>query len=122
MVRDGLRELGIERLVLSIHHVSFPASDDDLGHGSPASARGRAFLRFAAELGFTGVALGPAGIVTAGNPSPYDGTLFARNPMAIAFGGLTDEVTRWTLPPGERADHAHAERAAAALIEALWRS
>src|SRR5215208_5244374 len=97
IVREAMRSFGIDRLVLSVHHVSFPASGDDLGHGSPASARGRDFLRFVAGLGFTGVALGPAGMVSAGNPSPYDGALFARNPLALSFAGLVPdhELGRW---------------------------
>lgn len=121
IVRAGLEELGIERLVLSVHHVSFPASADDIGHGSPASARGRDFLAFVSELGFTGVALGPAGMVTPGNPSPYDGTVFARNPMAMAWGGLGD-VAPWVSPPAELADHAHAAGASEHLVDELWRA
>jgi hypothetical protein len=121
IVRAAMRAFGIDRLVLSTHHVSFPASGDDLGHGSPASARGRDFLRFAAGLGFTGVALGPAGMVGAGDPSPYDGTLFARNPLALSFAGLLpdEELAPWVLPASDRADHAHAERAASALLPRL---
>jgi hypothetical protein len=119
--RAALSRLGIDRLALSIHHVSFPAGDGDIGHGAPSSPRGRDFLRFVAELGFTHVALGPAGIVTAGNPSPYDGTLFSRNPMAISWAGLVPEdlLRAHALPPAEVAEQAHAEVAAARLAAAL---
>jgi hypothetical protein len=87
-LRDAIARLGIERLVLAIHQASFPASGDDLGHGTPHSARSEAFLTMIAELGFTGVMLGPAGVTSRDNPSPYDGTALSRNPLHIAFGAL----------------------------------
>jgi 4-alpha-glucanotransferase len=123
IVRDALRRLGVERLVLSVHHSSFPASDDDLGHGSPASARGRDFVSFVADLGFTGISLGPAGMVSGWNPSPYDGTVLARNPMALSFRGLVPdaELDAWVLPPSERADQDHAEQASRRLLAAFAR-
>lgn len=75
-------------MVLSIHHASFPAGDDDLGHGSPASRRGGELLAWLAGQGFTGVALGPAGITGRDNPSPYDATAMSRNPLHVALGPL----------------------------------
>lgn len=97
--REALARLGIDRFVLSVHQASFPASDDDLGHGAPASGRGLDFLRFVARLGFTGVCLGPAGITTPFNPSPYDATVFSRNPLAISFGPLAAEEWGRALDP-----------------------
>lgn len=85
-IRDVLRRLGVERLVLSIHQVSFPGGSDDLGVGTPYSASGHAFLRFVSSLGFTGVALGPSGITSLTNPSPYDSSLFSTNPMFLDAG------------------------------------
>ena len=62
LVVAALRALGIERLVLAIHDVSFPsAAAEDVGRGSPYSSGGRAFLDFAASLGFDGIQLGPQG-------------------------------------------------------------
>ncbi len=95
-IRAALRRLGIDRLVLSIHQASFPAGDDDVGHGTPYSRAGAGLLASAAELGFTGVALGPAGITSRDNPSPYDATALPRNPLHLALGplvaqGLLDE-------------------------------
>lgn len=98
----SLAKLGIDRLVLSIHQASFPASDDDVGHGAPASARGLAFVEWAHAHGFTGVALGPSGITTRDNPSPYDATGLSRNPLHLALG---------VVAPPERTDrvcYAHA--------------
>lgn len=67
-VRRALARLGIERLVLSIHQVSFPPSADDIGHGTPYSERSWAMMEWLAGLGFTGVALGPTGITSRTNP------------------------------------------------------
>ena len=75
--------------MLAIHQASFPAGDDDLGHGTPYSGRGRAFVEHIARLGFTGLMLGPAGLTSRDNPSPYDGTALSRNPLHIAAGDLT---------------------------------
>ena len=101
VARAALRRLGIDRLVLSVHQVSFPASGDDLGHGAPASRRGLHLLGFAAGLGFTGVALGPAGITTPVNRSPYDGTLFSRSPLALSLEPLTGPAWGGLLDRGE---------------------
>lgn len=102
-----------------------------MGHGAPASARGLDFLGFVAGLGFTGVLLGPAGMTSPGNPSPYDSTSFARNPLALSFarlagpewGGVLDARLLASLaaarPPGDRCDHAFAHAAAGRLLDAL---
>jgi 4-alpha-glucanotransferase len=95
LIARALDVLHIERLVLAVHDASFPGTaGEDLGRGSPYSYGGRAFLRFAAALGFTGVQLGPQGRTSPVNPSPYDGTLFAKSPLSIALGPLAHE-DRW---------------------------
>lgn len=95
LVATALKSLGIERLVLGIHDASFPGLDsEDIGRGSPYSFGGQAFLRFAAELGFTCVQLGPQGRTSPINASPYDGTLFAKSPLSVALGPLAGEE-RW---------------------------
>lgn len=92
IVARALALLGKRNLVLSLHDASFPAAPgEDTGRGSPYTRGGRAFLAFAASLGFTGVQLGPQGMTSAGNPSPYDATLFARNPLSIDLFALADD-------------------------------
>ena len=86
--RAALTRLGVDRMVLSIHQASFPAGDDDLGHGTPYSRAGATLMDDAAALGFTGLALGPAGITSRDNPSPYDATALSRNPLHLALGDL----------------------------------
>jgi 4-alpha-glucanotransferase len=89
LVATALRALGIDRLVLGVHDACFPGLvGEDIGRGSPYSFGGRAFLSFAAELGFTGVQFGPQGRTSPINASPYDGTLFAKSPLSIALGPL----------------------------------
>jgi 4-alpha-glucanotransferase len=48
-------------------------------------------LRFAAQLGFNALQLGPAGAISPINLSPYDGTVFARNPWALGLEALTQD-------------------------------
>src|SRR6185295_14552040 len=89
VLRDACELLGVERLVLAIHGPSFPGdATSDVGAGCPASAAGERFLAFVRRLGFTGVQLGPQGETSEDNPSPYDGTLFARSRLTIALDRL----------------------------------
>jgi 4-alpha-glucanotransferase len=82
----------VRRLVLAVHDASFPADPgEDTGRGSPYTGAGRRFLRFASSLGFDGVQLGPQGCTTRDNPSPYDGALFAKDPLSIALAPLVDD-------------------------------
>ncbi len=127
-VADALQLCGVTRLVLAIHDASFPAGDDDVGRGTPYSAAGCDFLRFARQLGFTDVQLGPQGWISRANPSPYDAMIFSRNPLAIALGPLwTEAAGDWRAVvgdvPAESArlcDHTGAwDRHAAALTALL---
>src|SRR6185503_6124485 len=89
---EARRELGIENLVLMIHDASFPSRrDEEVGRGSPYSRGAQDLLAWAEARGFTGVQLGPQGITSADDKSPYDGSAFAKNPMSIALGPLVDE-------------------------------
>lgn len=95
IIARALALLGKQDLVLSLHDPSFPAAPgEDTGRGSPYSRGGRDFLRFVAALGFTGVQLGPQGQTSAGNPSPYDGTIFARNTLSVDLHALAHDP-RW---------------------------
>lgn len=122
-IADRLERLGVRRLLLAIHDPSFPSDpDEDIGRGTPASrAAGRLFA-YAKQLGFTGIQLGPQGQTSRDNPSPYDGTIFARhlgNASLRAFAELVGprEVERAVLPdPGGPARHAHAHDALQHLL------
>lgn len=89
-IEKALDLLGIRNLLLGIHDGAFPSqADEDVGRGSPYSVGAAEFLRFTRELGFRGIQLGPQGATSAGNNSPYDGTLFSRNPLSLALAPLT---------------------------------
>jgi len=133
IIARALALLDKQDLVLSLHDPSFPgAPGEDTGRGSPYSRGGHEFLRFAAALGFTGVQFGPQGQTSAGNPSPYDGTIFARNVLSIDLHALAHDpqwlgiLTPETLArvvaearTGPRVHHRHVHGAyTAALAEA----
>jgi 4-alpha-glucanotransferase len=99
LVSAALRALGIERLVLAIHDVSFPsAPGEDVGRGSPYARGGRAFIDFVRGLGFDGIQLGPQGQTSLGNPSPYDGSVFSKSILSIALADLAEPVFAGVLP------------------------
>ena len=88
-VGAGLRACGVDKLFLEIHDPSFPAfEEEDIGRGSPYAEGAAEFLGQLAKLGFNGVQLGPQGLTAADNPSPYDGTIFSRNPLSLSLASL----------------------------------
>lgn len=117
-VREALALLGIEDLILGVHASCFPGGDDDIGVGTPHSSAAYELFRFAHELGFTGIQLGPEGETSDIDPSPYDGAIFARSTRQLALAPL---VERGLLPesvlravaraPGTRSDHVAAGNA-----------
>jgi 4-alpha-glucanotransferase len=75
--------------VLAIHDASFPSrADEDTGRGSPYSRGARDLLAWAQDLGFDAVQLGPQGETSATNPSPYDGTAFAKTILSASLWHL----------------------------------
>ena len=91
VVRIALRALGVRNLVLGIHDPAFPGlPGDDVGRGSPYSRGAEQLFQLAAELGFSGVQLGPQGQTSLINPSPYDGTIFSRSVLSIALRELCE--------------------------------
>ncbi len=122
LAREALASLGVEKLVLSIHDVSFPSTaEEDIGRGSPYSRGAASFFDFAAELGFDGVQLGPQGQTSPGNLSPYDGSVFSKSILSLPLATLSAPDGLELLPPSAieeavrgapqgdlRAHHAHA--------------
>jgi len=88
-ITEGLRLLGVDNLFLQIHDPSFPSfEDEETGYGSPYTRGAAGFLKRVRSVGFNGLQLGPQGITSADNPSPYDGTFFSRNPLSISLDTL----------------------------------
>lgn len=90
-VPRALQLCGVDKLFLQIHDASFPAFEaEDTRRGSPHSHAAARFLMQLSRLGFNGVQLGPQGMTSANNASPYDGTIFARNPLSLALAPLVE--------------------------------
>ena len=90
-IADALAALGKDDLLLGIPDRSFPGdADDDTGAGAPDSRAGRRFLAWVKAIGFTGVQLAPQGETSAGNASPYDGTVFSRGRLSLAVARLAE--------------------------------
>ncbi|MDZ4779654.1 MAG: 4-alpha-glucanotransferase [Planctomycetia bacterium] len=91
-IDDAKARLNIKRLALQIHDASLPATpDEDVGRGSPYSYGAEQFFTFIAGLGFDTIQFGPHGMTGRGNASPYDGTIFSRNPLNLPLARLVDE-------------------------------
>lgn len=112
-LRSAMERLGVDRFLLGIHDASFPCdADEDLGRGSPGSRAGRRLLALAARLGFTGLQLGPSGLVSDGNASPYDGAHFSRDFLSIPLAALAGERDLGRLVATSSIDRAVADRPA----------
>ena len=122
LAHEARRALGIDDLVLAIHDASFPSDPgEDVGRGTPYSRGARRLCAFADGLGFTGLQLGPQGVTTPANRSPYDGSVFSRSPLSIsletlchdpAWEGIVDDetveaVTSATPPSRKRGEGGH---------------
>jgi 4-alpha-glucanotransferase len=114
-IRAALATLGVKRLLLAIHDVSFPSDpDEDVGRGSPATRGAQRLFGYLGKLGFTGLQLGPQGQTSRDNASPYDGTIFSRHVGTIslaALRGIADERlldAAVLARPGGPAQHARA--------------
>ena len=94
LIREGLQVCGVEKLFLQIHDASFPSNaEEDIGRGSPYTQGAMGFLSFIHQCGFNGIQLGPQGATARDNTSPYDGTVFSRNPLSLPLG----ELVEWSL-------------------------
>jgi 4-alpha-glucanotransferase len=123
-IAEKLEHLGVKRLLLAIHDVSFPSDpDEDIGRGAPSTQAAARLMAHAKQLGFTGLQLGPQGQTSRDNPSPYDATIFSRHTATISIAayratGLVDEATiaRALVVGGGPAQHTHAYDASEALL------
>lgn len=90
-IRAAKAKLGVDCLMLQIHNASFPSDpDEDCGRGSPYSRGADRLFRFAQQLGFDGIQLGPRGKTPRGCASPYDGALFSLNPLDLPLARMVE--------------------------------
>jgi 4-alpha-glucanotransferase len=120
VLADKLDQLGVRRLLLAIHEMSFPSDpDEDLGRGAPATRAAGRFMSFAKGLGFTGLQLGSPGQTSRDTPSPYEATLFSRNLATISVGAyegwVPDAMIARAVGRGSM-NHVHAYDASHALL------
>jgi hypothetical protein len=129
VIEDALRELGVKRLLLAIHDISFPSDpDEDIGRGAPTTRAAARLLAYVRALGFTGIQLGPQGQTEPGNPSPYDSTIFARHLATISiasfraggpYAGVVDDPVLDGLVTSGPTNHGHADDASRSLVAAV---
>jgi 4-alpha-glucanotransferase len=133
---EALRLLDKTDFLLAVHDTTFPGlTGEDSGCGSPYGQGGLALAGFARSLGFTGLQLGPQGMTSPGNPSPYDGTLFSRSILSLDLQSLVqgewgDLLSKqmWKeivdgnpYPDGGRVDYAQAHHAYWKAAEEIYR-
>lgn len=136
LVAEALHALGVDRLVCAVHDRCLPSRpEDDTGCGSPGSRGAEDFLDFLAGLGFNGVQLGPPGQISPGNLSPYDGSVFSRSVLNMAWRPIADgmhgpkllqeeslSLIREPNIPGDRCDYPAAFDNHARLLAVLHRN
>lgn len=94
-VTAALQMLGKTDLLLAVHDASFPdIAGESCGRGTPYGEGGLALARFARELGFTGLQMGPQGKTSPINRSPYDGSVFSRSELSLDLKALAFDA-RW---------------------------
>src|SRR5690554_763741 len=92
LIRDALKALQIKRFTLAIHDQSFPSfADEEIGYGSIYSRGAVDLLSFVKELGFDTVQLGPQGKTTRFNISPYNSSIFSKNPLLLSLWRLNEK-------------------------------
>ena len=91
-IKEAMRLLDKTDFLLVVHDASFPSlAGEETGRGTPYGAGSLALASFAQKLGFTGLLLGPQGMTSKVNASPYDGTLFSRNLLSLDLKALVDQ-------------------------------
>ena len=97
--KDALRLLGVKNLSLILHGSSFPAADRDFYIGSFFNDKAQDVNEFVSMLGFNSIQLGPNGLISREDVSPYGGRAFSANYLFIdlnklatrEYGNILDE-------------------------------
>ncbi len=92
LIHDALNKLQIEHLSLGVFEPSLPSTaSEETGRGSLYSRGAELFFKFIADLGFTTIQLGPLGKTSFTDPSPYNSTVFSKNPLSLSLYKLQEQ-------------------------------
>lgn len=99
--KEALDILGVKNLSLILHGSSFPADKRDFYIGSFFNERAKDLNNFVSMFGFNSIQLGPNGMISVGDVSPYGGKAFSHNYLFIdlnklateEYGEILDETT-----------------------------
>ena len=89
--KEALDILGVKNLSLILHGSSFPAGKRDFYIGSFFNERAKELNNFVSMFGFNSIQLGPNGMISGGDVSPYGGKAFSHNYLFIDLNKLTTE-------------------------------
>ena len=98
--KEALEILGVKNLSLILHGSSFPAGKRDFYIGSFFNERAKEVNDFVSMFGFNSIQLGPNGMISGGDVSPYGGKAFSHNYLFIdlnklatkEYGNILDET------------------------------
>jgi len=91
-IADGKNFLDIKNLALVMHGSSFPQADRDLFIGSPFNKKAVEVNDFLKMNGFDSIQLGPPGLISKDNYSPYNSSINSKNYLFTDMSRLaTDE-------------------------------
>lgn len=89
--KEALDILGVKNLSLILHGSSFPAGKRDFYIGSFFNERAKDLNNFVSMFGFNSIQLGPNGMISGGDVSPYGGKAFSHNYLFIDLNKLATE-------------------------------
>lgn len=88
-ISDSKKFLGVKNLALVMHGSSFPQADKDLFIGSPINTKAAEVNDFLKLHGFDSIQLGPPGMISKDNISPYSSSINSRNYLFADMSKLT---------------------------------
>jgi len=100
-IAEGKKFLGIENLAIILHGSSFPQADKDLFIGSPFNKKAKEVNAFLKMHGFDSIQLGPPGLISKENVSPYSASVNSKNYLFADMNKLTSDNYGNILKPSD---------------------
>ena len=88
-IYDGKNFAGVKNLALVLHGSSFPQAEKDLFIGSPINSKAVEVNDFLKMHGFDSIQLGPPGLISKDNCSPYSSSINSKNYLFTDMSKLT---------------------------------